>query len=137
MKIALSRKGNCFFPAWNKDSEVMPKIPENEPIEYSYRRDRFLPLHRKLWAIMTVTAKNSNGKWNSPEEVLLALKYALGYVSTIKDVNGNDIVIPHSISFAKMGETKFETFYKLALPLCAREIGVEVEQLENNYQGEM
>lgn len=131
MKIAIVKHGEKLTPAYNQDRANMVKLKDGI-YTFSVRRDRFLPHHRKFWAILSMVCANSD-KWEVPEQLLVALKIKLGYFNVVPGFDGSEIVHAGSIRFESMDQDKFSRFYEAALPILAAEIGVTVADLENNH----
>lgn len=130
MKIALVKSSNRLTPAYNRDKDNLGKLKDGI-YEFSVRRDRFLPHHRKFWAILACVCANCD-KWQIPEQLLIALKIKLGYFNVVPGIDGAEIIAPGSIRFESMDQDSFERFYSAALPILADVLGCTVEELENN-----
>ena len=57
-----------------------------------------------------------------------------GHVFFIDGTDGKTYPLPKSISFDKCSQDEFETVYGAALQVLSKEMGVTVEQLENESQ---
>jgi hypothetical protein len=130
MKIAFVKHGSSLTPAYNRDRDNFTKL-KDDTYEFEIKRNRNLLHHRKFWAILTMVCANSD-KWKTPEALLIALKIKLGYFNIIPGFDGIEIIHAGSIRFEAMDQDKFSKFYDAALPLCASELGVAVELIEQN-----
>lgn len=130
MKIAMVKRAESLTPAYNKDKESFLKL-KNDIYVFEVKRDRFLPHHRKYFAILNLVVHNSE-KWGSVEELLTALKRHLGYSKKMVGIDGVEFESYGSIRFEVMGQDEFERFYAASLPILAAEIGCTVDDLENN-----
>lgn len=92
-------------------------------------KNRILKHHRKLFAVIDVFLENLDIEL-TVEECLTYLKIKTGRYKKIK-MNGADVIIPNSISFAEMEQTEFEKFYNEALGIMAGALGVKKSELEN------
>jgi hypothetical protein len=133
MKIAFVKHGASLTPAYNRDRDNYAKL-KDDVYEFEIRRNRNLLHHRKFWAILSLVCANSE-KWQQPEQLLVALKYKLGYFAVIPGLDGTEITHAGSIEFSKMDQDKFGKFYDAALPVLAAELGVTVDELECNAGG--
>lgn len=89
-------------------------------VELKGRRPRSPGHHRKLFALLSIVADNSED-FNSPDDVLIALKAATGHGRWITPKNASrEIFIPSSIAFENMAQDEFETFFDLALAAVRR-----------------
>mgnify|MGYP007100160928 CR=1 FL=1 len=131
MKIGMVKQDNRLTPLHDRDRDNIRKLKNNAVYEFEVKQNRNLMHHRKFWAVLACVCANSE-RWTSPERLLLALKIKLGYFECVPGFDGTEIVSPSSISFSDMDQDKFSSFYSAALPILAAEIGVTVEQLEQN-----
>jgi hypothetical protein len=132
VRLLLVRSGNIFKPAFKSDASEMAKLKEDEPVLFTAKRHRNLMHHRKFFAVLKMVCDNCE-RWESPEQLLIALKVKLGYVNMITGLDGESIVAPGSIRFEVMDQDSFSRLYDAALPICAEQIGVTVADIEKNY----
>lgn len=94
------------------------------------RLPRNTAMHRKFWKLITVVWQAS-GVWNSPEDLLIELKFRLGIVRKYTLLASGEIVrIPGSISYASMDQLSFDVFYERAmLQLCELAGGIDSDVL--------
>ena len=131
MKIALVKRGPSLTPAYNRDREALLKL-RDDIYTFDVRRNRFLPHHRKFFAILSLVVANSE-KWSGVEELIIALKKHLGYSKMVTGIDGVEFEAVGSIRFEVMDQDTFSRFYSAALPVLADEIGCTVADLDNNY----
>jgi hypothetical protein len=115
--------------------DAMTKLKDDEPVLFTAKRHRNLMHHRKFFAVLKMVCDNCE-RWESPEQLLIALKVKLGYVNLITGLDGETIVSPGSIRFEVMDQDSFEKLYEASLPICAEQMGVSVSDIEN-YMGYM
>lgn len=73
------------------------------------------PHHRKMFALMSLVAENSE-TYNTTEKALVAVKLAAGYFEPVPDPRTGEIVpVLHSVSYDAMDQEAFEKFYSAAL----------------------
>ncbi len=111
--------------------EALKDIPQNEIVRVTIRRPRNVAHHRKFWALIAVIFPHQS-LYPTEEMLLAAMKVALGFGETIKLPDGRVIIIPKSISFAKLDQHAFEQFYDRAVLLITTKIlpGVDRKDLE-------
>ena len=136
MRIALMKHNGSLSPAYNRDRENIGKLKDGEVYEFEVKRNRNLLHHRKFWAVLSAVCANSE-KWDTPEQLLVALKMKLGYFNVVPGFDGTEIMHTGSIRFEAMDEDKFTRFYNASLPILAAEIGVTVPELESAGAGEL
>ena len=111
------------------DFEEYKKIKEGEEINVKWDKARNVDHHRKFFKILQKVI-DATGIAGSVEELLLILKYEIGYVKKIKTLDGQERIIPASINFDKCGQKKFEKFYNLSLAVLSRHTGITKEEME-------
>lgn len=111
--------------------QALADIPRGELVRVTIRRPRNVQHHRKFFALVNAIFPHQD-LYPTEEMLLAAIKVALGYGDSVKLPDGRTIIIPSSISFAKMDQKAFEAFYDRALTLILGKIlpGVGKEELE-------
>ena len=99
-------------------------------VEVKFKRPRNLQMHRLFWKLMQTVYENQS-HYKSADEVCTAFKFACGLTDKIKTKRGI-IEVPRSISFAKLGQGEFKTFFDSAIKFCVEEVipGMGSEELE-------
>jgi len=121
----------CIVPYDDQDRENFDKIPFQKIVSVDIKRTRNPKFHDKFMKLCRIVLDNSE-KWDSVEQILVALKYQLGLVDLVEGIDGVLKPHPRSIAWDKMDDFEFEfTVYRPALPVLAKEIGVTVDALEN------
>lgn len=95
-------------------------------------RPRSLAQHRLFFAVLTHVAEATD--FDTPEQLLVALKIALGRYDLMKLPNGKVVPVPQSISFASMPHDAFCRFFDDAVRLICRDVlpGVLPDDLLND-----
>lgn len=113
--------------------EALASIPLGEEVRAEITRPRNIKHHRKFFALLrviyphqTIYATNKNFR--------AAITCALGYGDTVKLPDGRTIIIPQSISFAKMDQIAFSEFYDRALTLIVERILPGIDRDDVNAQ---
>ena len=120
----------CIVPYGEQDREDFDRIPYQAPFQVEVKKRRNPRFHDKFMKLCRIVYENSE-RWASVEALLMALKYQLGLVDIIEGLDGQNRLVPRSISFEKMDDFEFEySVYRPSLPLLAREIGVTAQELE-------
>lgn len=130
-----------FQPVYSSDHDKWNKVQEGIIYAMRYRSDRNYNHHKKLFAIAETIIENepelsvwSNKKSHS---LIKSTELELGYVNEIIHFDGKVTLEPESISFENWGQEKFQEFYDKAINLWAEKFGYTVEELENNYEGNL
>jgi hypothetical protein len=120
----------CLKPADEEAEKVLRGIKMGECVTVSVKRPRNLQMHRLFWKLMSVVYENQD-HYRSTDEVCTAFKFACGHVDTLRTKRG-DVLVPRSISFAKMDQVDFAEFFRRAVEFCVTEVipGMNSETLE-------
>jgi len=132
MKIAFYKERNKFTPLHDQDLQNLRKLPDNNIYTCEIKKARNLLHHRKFFAILKVVVENSE-KWNNTEALLTALKIHLGYTNIVTMFDGSEVLQAGSIRFEVMDQDQFNKFYEASVKLLADELGVSVQELEDNH----
>lgn len=101
--------------AYKKFRRWVKKLEPGEFFTLSWRRERNPAHHRKLMALVTYVAENSD-VYDNKAKALDAVKLAAGHCDWIQDPKGGGLVpIPKSISFDNLDQDAFEEFYANAI----------------------
>lgn len=127
----LRKQMGALRPFDSAGEAVLAEIAHGEMVRVTIRRPRNVNHHRKFWALLAVIFPHQT-HYPTEETLLAAIKVALGYGESVKLPDGRTIIIPGSISFAKMDQKAFEQFYDRALTLILTRIlpGVDRKDLE-------
>lgn len=101
--------------------EVLRNVRPDETVEVTIKRKRNINHHRKFFALLNVVFPHQE-TYATMETFRAAVTCALGFGDTVKLPDGRAIIIPQSISFAKMDQAAFEQFYDRALTLILTRI---------------
>ena len=137
--IHFVKQSNKFQPLSPTDIDKWNKIKEGKVYVMRYRSDRNYEHHKKLFAIAKTIIENlsEDNLWHNKTDYSLikSTEMELGYVKEIQHFNGEITLEPESINFENWGQEKFEQFYNDAIGYWANHFGYTVEELENNYWG--
>ncbi len=118
MTSAIFRKqASSLVPVDEEGRALLAKIKDGRDVECEVIQRRNPRHHRLLFAMIKMLRDNTElfeGK--DTEIVLTALKLATGYVRTYVDrTTGNTVMVPLSISFASMDQTRFSEWFDCAV----------------------
>lgn len=108
-------------PTNRVSQEAYDQIPLGSDVKAEITRPRNLLHHRKWFALLQVIYPHQT-LYPTMDTFLAAIKCALGYGETVKLPDGRTVIVPSSISFAKMDQSAFEGFYARALDLITTRI---------------
>lgn len=97
-------------PVDEAGQQALRRLRHGEVVRVDIARPRNVQHHRLFWALLTLVSDNSR-HYDTPEQVLTALKIALGHVDPIVGHDGKTYFVPRSISFANMDQDEFSAFF--------------------------
>lgn len=116
-------------------AEVLERIPQDEDVKVEITRPRNIKHHRKFFALLNAIYPHQH-LYPTRDSFRAAMTVALGFGETVKLPDGRAIIIPHSISFAKMDQAEFEAFYERAVLLIVSRILPGVNRADLNREVE-
>jgi len=108
---------------------LLAEIPQGELVRVTIRRPRNVQHHRLFFALIATIFPHQD-LYPTEEMLLAAIKVALGYGDSVKLPDGRTIIVPSSISFAKMDQKAFSEFYDRALALILTKILPNVDKAD-------
>lgn len=128
MKILLVRQGDHFIPLSEQDHEKLKRVKEGRIIEVDYKMPRNPLFHNKFMSMVRVVFDNQE-QYETIEQVLDVIKVGISHCDTM-EWRGSLIAIPRSISFGKMDELEFQSFYERAVTFALSRFLPTVERHE-------
>lgn len=128
MKIYLTKiDDGSYIPSDDLAHEESKKIKAGDEVEV--KKERNVRLHRKAFALLNKGFENQE-RWPTLDIYRKAMTILAGFYD---DVQVDNVIIPiaHSISFGNMSAEKFEDWYTSTMKVVANDMGVTVEQLED------
>jgi hypothetical protein len=114
MKIHLKKIAGGLVPSLPMDEEMLSKWAFNSILECDVKKPRNVAFHRKFFALVGIVFKNQD-KYISQDDLLTEIKLKTGHYKEHITTKGEIIYLPKSISFAKMDEMSFSSFYDKAV----------------------
>jgi hypothetical protein len=133
--IMISQFGDItgLFPSSCSAYEEYKKIELEKEYDYKYCKPRNKKHNDKYWSILQNIIDHYPTDYSNVESLHIAIKYELGYVKTIKKLNGEEIIIPESCNFERMKDQKiFDAFYNAALDLLSKIYNIKREEIEHD-----
>lgn len=136
--ILLVKHEGKLIPAYEADREKFNKIGDGEIVVCDLDDRRNLRFHRKYFAMLNFVFENMSEDLReripSVEVLRSEIMRIMGKVEVYYTLDGKRMLIPESISFAKMGEKKFQKVYSDTIDVCLKyflpEVNKEDFQLE-------
>ncbi len=111
-----------LVPMFQEDAEALAALRTEHDYMVSISVPRNVKFHRKFFALLGICFDNmpdhirKRDNIHSIESLLSAIKIAAGHFDVVM-VDGKEITIPRSISFAKMDNAQFNRFYNRSLDI--------------------
>lgn len=122
------RQGNTLIPADFAADELVSKIPEGKEIMVTIRKPRSPQHHRWFFAMLRKVVENTDF-WKNEEDLLDAVKEAVGHTTKVMKLNGEIEHFPMSINWSTMDEIKFKDFKDRACDALGTFLGWRPEEL--------
>jgi hypothetical protein len=130
--ILLIKHEGKLFPAYDRDRERLNLVKENEIVVCDLDDKRNLRFHRKYFAMLNFVFENMSEDLReripSVQVLRSEIMRIMGKVEVYYTLDGKRMLIPESISFAKMGEKKFERVYSDTIDVCLKYFLPEVDK---------
>lgn len=117
-KPLFTRTAFGLTPEGEAARELMNSIPIGSVIEVGITRPRNIRFHRLYWALMNAIAQAIGAKAENVHDVV---KLRSGHFTVIETKSGR-LQVPKSISFGKMNEAQFKTFFNDACLFICEEL---------------
>lgn len=121
-------RGHALWPADAAADEFLAGIPEGREVMVVIRRPRSPSHHRLFFGLLRKVVENSD-LWQDEDELLDAVKIAVGHTKPVQLLDGTIERRPRSISFASMGQDAFSRFFNRAAFILGQFLGVSPETL--------
>lgn len=120
-EVYLKRRMGALYPTNRGDEEALMSLPEGVTVKAVITQPRNVKHHRKFMALLNAVYPHQEA-YATFESFHAAIKVALGYGDTVALPDGRVIIVPGSISFAKMDQQSFEQFYQRAMDLICSKV---------------
>ena len=143
MEVNVVRTTWGFAPAFDEDKEALKKIKVGEQRQIKLTMPRNVKFHRKFWGLLSVvfenmtsyhfkTASGQEFEIKNTTDLCWHVKMQQGLYEQRMSLGGKIIYEAKSISFAKMDNAEFETFYNNSVDVLLKYfIDCEKEDLLN------
>lgn len=129
MKILVTKLGSTLRAFGDNDREQINTLESGKTYEVEIRLGRNLAFHRKYFKMLKTVYENQE-QFETLEDLRTYVIMKAGYIHRIPTPKG-EILLPKSISFAKMDEAEFKELYEDSGEVLARLIGVSYPDLMN------
>ena len=130
MILELVRTPSGLAPISDDSVKAVSKIEMGYTVYLEYKPRRNYKFHKKLMAMLNLILNNQT-EYKSVDNILTECKYDAGYYDIHITHNGEQRLIPKSISFATMDNEEFAEFYSSAVDTCLGLVPIGKEELED------
>ncbi len=122
--ILLTKHNEQLVPAYDSDKGNFNSIPEGEIVVCDLDDKRKLWYHRRYFAMLKFVFENMPENYHemfpSIEILRSEIMRLMGKVEIYYTLDGKRMLVAQSISFAKMGQKKFEKVYSDTSDICLK-----------------
>ncbi len=122
--IIVRRTARGLSPVSGFDAEMLAMMTLGAEFDVVPRSRRSLPQHRTYWKALALVV-NATEAWPTTGHLHRAVKRALGYVSSVKNLDGSVSEEVDSISFEAMSQDEFKVYFDRAMQCIAEETGID------------
>lgn len=119
--VLMQKHFGSLRPVDEAGEEVMRRLAVGDVVRVEVRRPRNLPHLRKFYALMNLIFANQE-RYQSLDEMVMAIKLAVGHVRLIQLPNGDVVRLPASIAFDALDQHGFDEFYERVVKLVCERI---------------
>lgn len=123
----MRRKGSALWPVSQADEEILQEL-SNGDIEVTFKNRRSNEQLRAYWVYLAEVVAATEA-YPTAEKLHEALKFAMGYVTTIILFDGTVQTIADSVALSKMDGAEFTGFYRRAERLIAERFGFDAKAM--------
>jgi hypothetical protein len=116
--LVMMRTRNGLAPVSAHDDELLADYAIGSMVEITVKQRRSLPQLRTYFAMLAYVNKLTDA-YPTVEKLNEALKMHLGYVTTVRRFDGEEITMADSIAFAAMDQAAFKVFFDQAVKALA------------------
>ena len=111
------------------DVDALAKIKIGTEVMVKVVKPRSIKQHRLFWKLLTYVSDATD--FETPEQLLVSLKIALGRYDLMKLMSGKVVPVPKSIAFESMDGVEFRKFFDDSMHLICRDVlpGVSPEEM--------
>lgn len=134
-------KPNTLVAFSHEDAEQLKNYAINQVVKAKItgiQKQRSVRQLRLFFACCRAVVENTEDEyWNNVDKVKNQIKVKLQFIDLNKSIVVDDVFHPHyrSISFAELGFMEANNFFDRAFPVLAKKIGITVDELLQNAEG--
>lgn len=129
MLLNLKKTVRGFVPCDELSVNAYNKMQLEEEIYAEYKPRRNYKFHKKLFSMLNLILNNQS-TYKSVDNILTECKFKAGYFDIHLGTDGQQKLIPKSISFVTMPGDEFELFYSSCIDTCLSLVPMGKDELE-------
>ena len=131
MKLLVKKHLGKLVPLYGSDYDNLKaaKLKEGQTYEIEIKKPRNYEFHKKFFALLNLAYDNQD-TFEDFKALRTYLTCKAGHYEQIETPNGF-MIMPKSISFAKMDEVEFDGLYHSVINAICKFIDVEAKEIEN------
>jgi hypothetical protein len=134
MKITIVKNlNNTFSIAYNSDYESAKKLKAGVEYQCEIKLPRNYNFHKKYFALLNLVFDNQETYINL-NDLRHDLIIECGLYSEHLNMQGNNVKIANSISFASMDEAQFSELYDKSLHILSNHFNINKQDLIDNIE---
>ncbi len=135
IELYMVKQFGALRPLGPLDAERLDELPNGSEVRATIARPRNVQHHRLFFAALNLVFQNQE-RYETLDELLAAVKVALGHCHWLTLKDGTRVALPKSIAFAKMDQTEFNAFFDRFCNLVQTKIipGLKRAELERELR---
>ena len=133
MKIHLKKTHKGLVPASQNDQELFEKLSSKKTLRANIVVPRNYKFHKKYFALLNMLFENQE-RYSSIDHLRYDLTIEAGKYTIRKDLKGDMVKVPDSISFANMNELEFEDLYSKTLDVIVKYFNFNKQDIIDNVE---
>ena len=129
MLLNLKKTSKGLIPCDEESVKAFNKLNDEDEIYCEFKPRRNYKFHKKLFSMLNLILSNQT-KYKNVDNILTECKFKAGYFNIHIGIDGNQVLIPKSISFATMDADEFEAFYSSCIDTCLELVPMGRTELE-------
>lgn len=124
--LFLKRVGFYLVPDGDESVSALSLLPFGKSFMAEVKQPRNLQHHKLFFALCK---RIGDGVGTNSDSIATVFKLATGHYDTIRSKVHGELKIPKSISFSKMDQTGFRTFFDACVETALTEWGIDADVL--------
>lgn len=128
MKLFVKRVGNVLVADGADCADALRTLPAGKLLTAEIKQSRNIQHHRLFFALCK---RIGDGVGVDADNIATVFKLATGHYTLVKSKRHGELKIPKSISFSRLDQTGFRTFFDECVRVAFEEWGIEASALSD------